>query len=73
MRAFATITAVTLAFAGYAFLLGTAPIAAFWLAITTAILLSLLLVRGPEPLFAWITGDHPDAKGSLDTHTENTP
>lgn len=73
MRAFATITAVTLAFAGYAFLLGTAPLAAFIIACVAAVFLTLLTVRGPEPIFAWITGDHPDAKGSLDTHPENTP
>lgn len=73
MRAFFTLAAITLAFLGFSWVLGTAPVAAFWVAVPAAVLLTLLAVRGPEPLFAWITGEHPDAKGSLDTHPENTP
>jgi len=72
MRAFATIAVLLLAFLGFAWILGTAPVAAFIIAVTAAMILAVLYVRGPEPIFAWITGDHPDAKGSLDTEPENT-
>jgi hypothetical protein len=73
MRPVLTLATLYAALIGFIFILGTAPIVAFWIAVVLAVILAVLYVRGPEPIFAWITGDHPDAKGSLDTEPENTP
>lgn len=73
MRAVATIAVLLLGFLGFSWILGTNQALATWIAIPAAVTLAVLYVRGPEPIFAWITGDHPDAKGSLDTEPENTP
>lgn len=74
MRPVLTLTALYTALIVFVFILGTNTPLAFAIAsITGTVLLALLTTRGPETLFAWISGDHPDAKGSLDTEPENTP
>jgi hypothetical protein len=73
MRPVLTLTALYTALIGFILILDKAPAVAGWIAVVAAVILAVLYVRGPEPIFAWITGDHPDAKGPLDTEPENTP
>jgi hypothetical protein len=73
MRPVLTLTALYTALIGFILILDKAPDVAGWIAVAAAVFLAVLYIRGPEPIFEYIAGDHPDAKGSLDTEPENTP